>query len=550
MVRALLVAVLFAAPVLAQLPAPYRAYEEALARGDTGALERLLDEPGYVQILAARALARSPGRPPARQLELAERAARFDGAAGDWLLVGRLREVLGDAPGAAEAYGRALPEPEAEVALERLVRAGVREAYAALYAGRAYEALLALLPPQEVAWRARALYRLGRYEEALPAYRAWARREPAGRLGLAWTLFELERYAEAAEAFAAAGGPEGAYGRGRALEALGKPGAAVRAYLEARTPEALWRATALLERAGRTAEALPLYRELARGDSRYADDATLRLWVLARRRGDAELERWAYDRLEGGLAVLAGKPLEGVPRYQEGRYYAETLEGYLGLDRVTKLLTAGRMDWAWGAARWWVREVDAGRQPKKLRYLIGRRLEQYGRWDWALRIVPDRPETDFVPYWRVAYPRAYEREVLAAARAFGLEPELVWAVMRVESRFDPEAVSPTGARGLMQFTAATWDEVARRLGEEGADPFDPDAAVRFGTYYLRRLLDGCDRQLVCALTGYNGGPGYTRRALAEVGGDVWDFMRFQPRDEPREYVERVLRVYAVYQALY
>ncbi len=550
MVRALVLAAMLLALALAQLPGPYQEYERALAARDAAALERLLAEPGYVQILAARALSRLDALSPSRRIALAEQVARFDGDAADWLWAGRLREVLGDAPGAAEAYGRALPGAEAEAALVRLARAGVRESYAALYAGRAYEVLLALLPPQEVAWRARALYRLRRYREALPAYRVWARSSRAGRLGLGWTLFELGRYAEAAVAFAAAGGPEGAYGRGRALEAQGKRDAAVRTYLEARIPAALWRATALLERAGRVGEALPLYRELARGDSRYADDATLRLWVLARRRGDTELERWAYDRLEGGLAVLAGKPLEGVPRDQEGRLYAETLESYPGLERVTRLLTVGRMDWAWGAARWWAREADAGRQPEKLRYLIGGMLEQYGRWDRALRIVPDRPRSDFAPYWRVAYPRAYERQVLAAARTFGLEPELVWAVMRVESRFDPKAVSHTGARGLMQFTAATWGEVARRLGEEGADPFDPAAAVRFGAYYLRRLLDGCDRQLVCALSGYNGGPGYTRRALAAAGGDVWDFLRFQPRDEPREYVERVLRVYAVYQALY
>ncbi|WP_456409488.1 transglycosylase SLT domain-containing protein [Oceanithermus sp.] len=523
-------------------PGSYQAFETARAAGNVAALERLLDEPGYVQILAARELARRPELTPSRRLELAERAARFENAASDWLWVGRLREVLGDAPGAAEAYGKALPDPAAEAALVRLARAGVREVYAALYAGRAYEALLSVLPPEEVAWRARALYRMGRYEEALPAYRAWARREPAGRLGLAWTLFELERYAEAAEAFAAAGGPEGAYGRGRALEALGKPGAAVRAYLEARTPEALWRATALLERTRRTTEALPLYRELALGDSRYADDATLRLWVLARRWGDAALERWAYDRLEGGLAVLAGKAGPEPPERDDCAVAASAVPGQVTIEQ---LLKEGREDWAVGEARWWMEQLDPRRA-----WAIVDVLQLHGLWGPSLRLARGLPALPQRCDWPLRYPRAYPEQVRREAATFGLEPELVWAVMRVESRFDPEAVSPTGARGLMQFTAATWDEVARRLGEEGADPFDPDAAVRFGAYYLRWLLDGCDRQLVCALTGYNGGPGYTRRALAEVGGDVWDFMRFQPRDEPREYVERVLWAYAVYRALY
>ncbi|ADR37298.1 Lytic transglycosylase catalytic [Oceanithermus profundus DSM 14977] len=536
---------LFLAPVWAQLPAPYRAYEQARQAEDAGGLERLLAEPGYVQVLAARALSRMAALSPSRRLELAERAARFENAAGDWLWVGRLREVLGDAPGAAEAYGKALPEPEAEAALVRLARAGVRRAYAALYAGRAYEALLDALPAEgEAAWRARALAGLHRYAEALPHFRAWARDSREGRLALGRLLLELKRYAEAEAAFRDAGGAAGAFGRGRALEALGRSEAAVRAYLEARTPEALWRATALLERAGRAAEALPLYRELATGDSQYADDATLRLWVLARRRGDAALEAWAYARLDGGLGLLAGRP---YPRPPSG---GAPPVAAAGAERAEALFAAGREAWAWGEARWWARRYRQEGRSEQLAAVVAE-LERWGWWGRALRLLHGLPLRDGGgDLLRLAYPRAYPGIVEAEARAFGLEPELLWAVMRVESRFDPEAVSPTGAKGLMQFVAATWSDVARRLGEEGADPFDPEAAVRFGAYYLRHLLDVCDRELVCALAGYNGGPGYTRRALAAEDGDVWDFLRFQPRDEPREYVERVLWAYQAYKALY
>ena len=536
------VGMLLLAPVWAQLPAPYRAYEQARQAEDARGLERLLEEPGYVQILAARALSRMAASSPSRRLELAERAARFENAASDWLWVGRLREVLGDAPGAAEAYGKALPEPEAEAALVRLAGAGVRRAYAALYAGRAYEALLEALPAEgEAAWRGRALAGLHRYAEALPFYRAWAGSDREGKLALGRLLLVLKRYAEAEAAFRAAGGAEGAYGRGRALEALGRSDAAVRAYLEARTPEALWRATALLERSGRTAEALPRYRELAQGGSKYADDATLRLWVLARRRGDAALEAWAYERLEGGLALLAGK--EG-PEPPAAEACAAATAAVPGQATVEQLLREGREAWALGEARWWAGRLD----PTGAWGIVGV-LQRHGLWGASLRLARDLPGLPRHCDWPLRYPRAYPEPVRREAAAFGLEPELLWAVMRVESRFDPEAVSPTGAKGLMQFVAATWDDVARRLGEAPGDPFDPATAVRYGAYYLRSLLDACDRQLVCALTGYNGGPGYTRRALAAVDGDVWDFLRFQPRDEPREYVERVLWAYATYKAL-
>ncbi|XOB98126.1 transglycosylase SLT domain-containing protein [Deinococcota bacterium DY0809b] len=532
-------------PVWAQLPAPYRAYEQARRTEDAGGLERLLAEPGYVQVLAARALSRMAAFSPSRRLELAERAARFENAASDWLWVGRLREVLGDAPGAAEAYAGALPQPEAEAALMRLARAGVKRAYAALYAGRAYEALLEALPAEgEAAWRARALAGLHRYAEALPFFRAWAQGSREGRLALGRLLFELERYPEAAAAFRDAGGADGALGLGRALEAMGQAEAAVRAYRESGLPEALWRATGLQERTGRVAEALPLYRRLAEGSSVYADDALLRLWVLGRRQGDADLAAWAYARLEGGLGLLAGKK---GPRPADPAACALEASAAPGQGTVERLLAEGREDWALGEARWWM-----ARLPPQGAWGVVEALQLRGLWGPSLKLarvldlpgLPDRCERTLV------YPRAYPALVAREARAFGLEPELLWAVMRVESRFDPEAQSPTGAKGLMQFVAATWDDVARRLGEEGADPFDPEAAVRFGAYYLRHLLDVCDRELVCTLASYNGGPGYTRRALAAAGGDIWDFMRFQPRDEPREYVERVLYAYATYKALY
>ena len=544
--RLLLLFLLLASASAARLPLPYVEYLEAHKAGDAMALERLAEEDGYVQILAARALARLQSLSDAKRLDYALQAAEFDNAAADWLLAARLRQRLGR-NGVVEAYARALPLDEAREALLVFAARGDEEAIAALYRDGDYEELLDVLPEEAVSWRARSLYRLGRYEEALPWYQVWAGREEAGRWGLARTLLKLGDYDLAAKIYRSLPGPAARTGLGEALEAAGRLEEAAAAYA-AGDAVGQWRAAGIYEKKGRLEDALKLYRQLARGESLYADDATLRLWVLARRRGDVGLEEWAYNRLDGGLAVLIGKPLEGVPRYDRGRFYAETLEGYLGLRRVTELLAAGKVDWALGAARWWVREVDAGRQREKLRYLIAREIGQYGRWDWALRIVPDHPRTNFVPYWRVAYPRAYEREVLAAARTFGLEPEVLWAVMRVESRFDPKAVSPTGARGLMQFTAATWAEVAKKLGP--ADPFDPGAAIRYGAYYLARQLRACDGLLVCALSSYNGGPGYTRRALEAVGGDVWDFMRFQPRDEPREYVERVLWAYAVYKELY
>jgi soluble lytic murein transglycosylase-like protein len=87
----------------------------------------------------------------------------------------------------------------------------------------------------------------------------------------------------------------------------------------------------------------------------------------------------------------------------------------------------------------------------------------------------------------------------AAADRYGLPPQLVRSVMAAESAFQPQAVSPKGAIGLMQLMPST----AQKLG---ADPYDPAQNVDAGARYLRDLLKRYDNQLWHALAAYNAGP--------------------------------------------
>jgi soluble lytic murein transglycosylase-like protein len=116
----------------------------------------------------------------------------------------------------------------------------------------------------------------------------------------------------------------------------------------------------------------------------------------------------------------------------------------------------------------------------------------------------------------------YEPLIREHATRQGLRPELVRAVIQVESGFDPRALSPKGAMGLMQLMPGTAEE----LGVN--DPWDPGENIRGGTTYLRRLLDHFDGDERLALAAYNAGPG----AVTRYGGTP-------PYRETREYVRKV-----------
>jgi soluble lytic murein transglycosylase-like protein len=117
----------------------------------------------------------------------------------------------------------------------------------------------------------------------------------------------------------------------------------------------------------------------------------------------------------------------------------------------------------------------------------------------------------------------FESLIQEHAQRLSLRPELVRAVIQVESGFNPRALSPKGAMGLMQLMPAT----ARSLGVN--NPWDPAQNIRGGTDYLRNLLDQYDGNEELALAAYNAGAG----AVARYGG------RIPPYRETRDYVRKV-----------
>ena len=119
------------------------------------------------------------------------------------------------------------------------------------------------------------------------------------------------------------------------------------------------------------------------------------------------------------------------------------------------------------------------------------------------------------------------REIIAKyCQKFGMDWKLVAALIQVESAFNPAAVSPKGAKGLMQLMPQTQKE----LGV--ANPFDPEENIRGGVQYLQQLLQACQGDLELTLAAYNAGIG---RVQAYKG--------VPPYPETQLYVAKILTLY-------
>lgn len=135
----------------------------------------------------------------------------------------------------------------------------------------------------------------------------------------------------------------------------------------------------------------------------------------------------------------------------------------------------------------------------------------------------------------------YADKINAAGRAYNVSPELITAIIKAESSFQPRALSRAGAYGLMQIIPGTWRLVnsqagicsGRHAGECGSDCFyNPELNIAVGSCYLSQLLKRYNGQAQLAVAAYNAGPG----AVDQYGG-------IPPYAETTEYVERVISLW-------
>lgn len=160
--------------------------------------------------------------------------------------------------------------------------------------------------------------------------------------------------------------------------------------------------------------------------------------------------------------------------------------------------------------------------------------------------------------WKSLFPKAYEGTIDIETKKQQIQRFLIWSIMKAETQFKTDAISPVGAVGLMQFMPYTSKKVAGILKENLSNQqlFDSNVAIRYGATYLKKLSDELGSQLPLIAAAYNGGPhrvklwlkNFKEKDDTNLENDV--FIEHIPFNETRTYVKRVINFYLAYQKLY
>ncbi len=228
------------------------------------------------------------------------------------------------------------------------------------------------------------------------------------------------------------------------------------------------------------------------------------------------------------------------------------------IDVANRLIELGLPD----LARWELWEVEKRtRNAQYLRQLISA-YETIGSYNRSasiaeLSFAKDRERDGLETgkaLWQSTFPQAFAPLVTKSSAKFGVAAEWVWAIMRAESLYKPDVVSPVGAKGLMQLMPYTANNLRKLAGEPGVEPNDllnPEINIRLGSQYLARLGTKFKGQLPLVAAAYNAGPHRVEGWLVNFGHlETDEFVEHIPFLETRNYVKKVVRNFTFYRRLY
>lgn len=311
-------------------------------------------------------------------------------------------------------------------------------------------------------------------------------------------------------------------------------------------------------RAGDHQTALDTLKKLTEADA-YRERALFWTGRILTLRGEKGAAQEAYSLLArefpfGYYALTAGiTPPRTEPLNLGDRELRDLLPLPEGFERIKLLISFGMID----DAR---RELSAakkrtnGKKGVSLQALARLYLEMDNYRDAMLLYKQERParlDREHQTQWALSYPRAFTPLVTGAARDTGVAQSLVYGVMRSESSFSPTALSPVGARGLMQLMPATAAAMAKQREFNPDRLVDPATNIALGVRHLKDLVDLYQGNTTFAVAAYNAGTTAVNRWRSAFGNLPRDeFIESIPYSETREYVKKVLATANLYQLLY
>ncbi len=211
-------------------------------------------------------------------------------------------------------------------------------------------------------------------------------------------------------------------------------------------------------------------------------------------------------------------------------------------------------------AKWELEQISGRSSGVNARYALARAQSQAQAHYDAIRTASslERGQLDqahAASVQRLRYPLAYSELVGPTTSKYKVDAMLTLAVMREESHFREEIISGSDARGLMQILPSTGEWLAGKIFGPATFNrsllFRPSMNIELGSYYLRYLLDKFDDNVVLAIVAYNWGEGALGRWMGDSPpSDLDIFIETIPVEEPRRYVKKVLRSFAMYHSLY
>ena len=452
--------------------------------------------------------------------------------------------------------------------------------------------------PKQFVKRGETMFEAGNWEEALSAF-SGAPQTSAVRIKTGICLYRLSRFPEALEVFSAIDSPKAFYWKGVTLMSMEKEKEAIGVFetLHKLNPDSRWTVKSLLKAARlrhlreEFEEAERLYRLIIEKYPK-REEARKSAWNLG----------WIHYRkkeYEKALEVFSDRAWAyGAERERFLYWYARAAERAGdkpgALFALGKLADSRKITYYSFLAKLRLKQVPPplestaaysgnpfGKNPAIEKFLF---FAKSGIYDLALREAELlRPQAKTVVQriylaslylqahdykssinladglgspeaLRFSFPKGFEERVRLFSRKYALDEFLVYSVIREESHFDKEAVSVSDARGLMQLLPSTALETAPKAGLsnfQASQLFSPDINLNLGCYYLSWLLSIFEGNFAVSLAGYNGGPTSAKTWYEKNGSlDTDEFVEEIPFEQSRNYVKKILRSYAAYEAVY